>query len=357
MREFGTFLAMSEPITAKILHLFYRYLLPAALLVFIALARRRRTSPDTAHALSETVLQAAISDLNIISSLLPSIPSIPTTPLPQLLRVSAITYVPYVILTYFVPLRVLVGLFGTFVLTYRASWATLLRRNLWRSAWTRWAMYRLWSYLSGTPFPAELPAVSLHAQQADDSHTTARIHFLFTVYENQRWWMGLDWTAALLPNERPSWCSVGFAPVPPPSVFSLPEPSVTFLDDSHGGRIKRTAMWSWEEQEWKVIVHREGDASAAREVRSLPIPREDGTAASRLRKLMDASAPAGSNANASDKSDGSGSKDQPEATKKEELEGEEEVTDADGWVFGDNKWESKSSKGGMGKVIMLFIVL
>jgi hypothetical protein len=26
------------------------------------------------------------------------------------------------------------------------------------------------------------------------------------------------------------------------------------------------------------------------------------------------------------------------------------ATDADGWVYGDNKWEGRTSKGGMGKV-------
>jgi hypothetical protein len=31
------------------------------------------------------------------------------------------------------------------------------------------------------------------------------IYFKFELHENQRWWMGLDWTSALLPQERPSW--------------------------------------------------------------------------------------------------------------------------------------------------------
>ncbi len=29
--------------------------------------------------------------------------------------------------------------------------------------------------------------------------------YQFSIFENQRWWVGLDWTAALLPQERPSW--------------------------------------------------------------------------------------------------------------------------------------------------------
>lgn len=30
-------------------------------------------------------------------------------------------------------------------------------------------------------------------------------YYRFEIYENQRWWMGLDWTHALLPGERPTW--------------------------------------------------------------------------------------------------------------------------------------------------------
>lgn len=31
------------------------------------------------------------------------------------------------------------------------------------------------------------------------------IVYQFSIFENQRWWVGLDWTAALLPQERASW--------------------------------------------------------------------------------------------------------------------------------------------------------
>lgn len=31
------------------------------------------------------------------------------------------------------------------------------------------------------------------------------VRLQFTVFENQRWWVGLDWTHALLPGERASW--------------------------------------------------------------------------------------------------------------------------------------------------------
>lgn len=41
-------------------------------------------------------------------------------------------------------------------------------------------------------------------------------------------------------------------------------------------------------------------------------------------------------------------------TKAAEVD-EEVFTDADGWVYGDNKWEHGSSKGGMGKVRLFLI--
>jgi hypothetical protein len=52
-----------------------------------------------------------------------------------------------------------------------------------------------------------------------------------------------------------------------------------------------------------------------------------------------------------------------EGTEEELVEGGEEeeglmvVTDSDGWVYGDNKWEGGSSKGGLGKVLVHFYII
>lgn len=314
------------------------------------MARDRARRIPAEHPLTEVSLQSAVSDLNAVQSLLPTLPSLPATPLPNLLRASAIIYVPYILLTYLVPLRILLGLSGTLLLTYRATWATYIRRTLWRSAWVRWSTYRIWSYLSGLPFPDTLPPAPIHAESIP-GEPVARLRFLFTIYENQRWWMGLDWTAALLPNERPSWCgpAPGLAPVPPPSAFALPEPSASFISDGRGGRLRRTAVWTWEEPEWKVILRREGDTVSGREVRSVPAQREDGSAAQRLRKLMDAGAASVGTSGVTGSPSTSTVDLKPEKEEKEEVQVEDEVTDADGWVYGDNKWENRSAKGGMGK--------
>jgi len=68
----------------------------------------------------------------------------------------------------------------------------------------RWAVYRSWAELTGLPIPSQIPAptaTAAFAAQSANTTVTAQLRFAFTVYENQRWWMGLDWTAALLPGE------------------------------------------------------------------------------------------------------------------------------------------------------------
>lgn len=271
--------------------------------------RRQQQAPKyVSQTITEASIQAAVRDLSALLVLLPPFPTLPASlspselPSAALFRACAIISIPYLILTCLISVRVLVGLFGTIVLTYRAPFAYLLRAALWRSAFVRWATYRSWAALTGQPMPYPIsapPASAATAARSASMTVTAQLRFAFTVYENQRWWMGLDWTAALLPGERPSWCSASQAPLPPPVAFALPAPTTAFLsvDGVPDVREKRTAAWAWAEPEWRVVVRRAGEAPA------------------------DA----------------------------EDMENGEE-TDSDGWVYGDNKWESHSGKGGLGKV-------
>lgn len=262
--------------------------------------------------MTEVSVQTAMGDLAALLVLLPSPPTLPAflsssaLPSAALFRVCALASIPYLILTYLVPIRVLVGILGTFVLTYRATFAQLLRAALWRSSFVRWAVYRSWAGLTGMPttYPIPIPPVNpAVAAQRAYATVTERVQFTFMVYENQRWWMGLDWTAALLPGERPSWCSASQAPLPPPATFALPAQTTAFLsvDGPPDAREQRTATWEWAEPEWRVVVRRDGDLSLS-------------------------------------------------ADAVEGAENTTEETDADGWVYGDNKWESHSGKGGLGKV-------
>lgn len=83
------------------------------------------------------------------------------------------------------------------------------------------------------------------------------VYFRFELQENQRWWMGLDWTSALLPQERPSWCDIYLNPASPPSSFTLPPESVSFLPEPRKGdprgKTRRTAKWRWIDEDWSVV--------------------------------------------------------------------------------------------------------
>ncbi|KAI0268737.1 integral peroxisomal membrane peroxin-domain-containing protein [Gloeopeniophorella convolvens] len=281
----------------------FRYLLPVVIFSVVAFVRRRPAPTYVSQPISENAVQATLRDFSALVVLLPSTPSLPgslsvsSLPLPALVRASAIVSIPYIILTYIISVRVLIGLLGTVALTYRAPFARLLRAALWRSAFVRWAAYRAWAGLSGIPMPTPIPAppaTSAAAAQAATATVGPQLRFAFTVYENQRWWMALDWTAALLPGERPSWCSASQAPLPPPAAFALPAPTTALLpvDGAPDIREQRTATWAWADSEWRVAVRRDGEG-------------EGGDT--------------------------------------------DEETDADGWVYGDNKWEGHSGKGGIGK--------
>ncbi|KAJ6593728.1 integral peroxisomal membrane peroxin-domain-containing protein [Mycena capillaripes] len=322
-----------------------RYFFPLACLAVLAFSSwsaRTRSPPPIA---SEHTLQAAVADLTTIEGLIPALPALsPSLLAPKLLwRTSLVLYLPYLLITHLVRLRVLVAVAGTVLLAWRAPWAIALRSSLWRSAWFRWAVYHLCATITGEPLPLA-PQSALSVAAAAPTPTKS-LRFLFTIYENQRWWVGLDWTAALLPAERPSWCSKAQNAVAPPNAFVLPDDTTLYLPSTDGkGRVKRRATWSWEEDEWRVMVRKEGATALSRVEKPLPSEKEENPgllmkAAVKMRESSSHPAPA------PPADDAEADKASPHSDEEEE----ELITDEDGWVYGDNKWEKPSAKGGMGK--------
>ncbi|KAF9007983.1 integral peroxisomal membrane peroxin-domain-containing protein [Cyathus striatus] len=316
-----------------------RYFLP--LVLALALFFLSPYSPHQNHLVTESTLLSAVADLSAIHVLLPSRPQLPPIPLPILVRASLILYPPYLFLTSFVSIRVLIALSGSLLLTWRAPWAIVIRTLLWRSASFRWLLYRSAAFVTGRPLPP--PTVSFQPT-ATSATPVNSLRFLFTIYENQRWWMGLDWTAALLPNERPSWSTASYYPVSPPNAFSLPDNTTLYLPDGSGRRIKRTAVWRWEEPEWRVLVRKEG-STLSRLERPLPTIKDENPNASRLLKAAGRLREASS----SEKPPLPHPEHPTISEEPESLTDDDPATDIDGWVYGDNKWEAQSSRGGMGK--------
>lgn len=89
--------------------------------------------------------------------------------------------------------------------------------------------------------------------------------------------MGLDWTSALLPQERAAWCDVYLNPTSPPQGFALPRETVVYLPEPRkgdpGGRMKRTARWRWVDEDWIVVRKVVANGRIASAIASTPADR------------------------------------------------------------------------------------
>ncbi|KAF5389473.1 hypothetical protein D9757_004294 [Collybiopsis confluens] len=316
-----------------------RYYLPVAVVLALFASSVGARSSPAPPLVTEGSLQTTIADLTIIQSLLPA-HYLSRPPLATLIRVSLFLYVPYILLTSYVPLRIIIALFGTLLLTWHSPWVAVLRNSLSKSAWIRWSAYYIWAKSSGQPLPSRQISYQTSAT-TNAVEPGASLRFLFTLYENQRWWMGLDFSPALLPSERPSWCSASLQPISPPNVFVLPEPKSVYIRDNNGRRVKRTATWKWEESEWKVLVRKE-DGATTRVEKPVPSIKEENPSLlmKAAGKMKEANSQNFSNMEADHK---------PSQKDDDTTEDENVATDADGWIYCDNKWEGRSNKGGMGK--------
>ncbi|KAJ9649519.1 hypothetical protein H2201_006176 [Coniosporium apollinis] len=172
------------------------------------------------------------------------------------IRILLITPV-WVLLTlpplYIITTRRVILTLGTLALSWHSRPARVSRTILWRSRFVR----RITSNITGldlgaqdptgSPDPPPLPPRPRDANAIAASLTTKRtpespgIRFTFTLYENQRRWLGIGWTSSMLAYERASWTDEHLNPAPSKDQFQLP--------DVEGGH----ARWRWVEgSEWRV---------------------------------------------------------------------------------------------------------
>lgn len=140
---------------------------------------------------------------------------------------------------------------GTLFLTWHCRPARISRTILWRSLTVR----KIVSVITGltfvdTPAPGapDLPPrdskSQLHAASSVASSSRSAgdsVRFTFTVYENQRRWLGLGWTSSMFAYERAPWTDEHLNPAPRKEEFQLPA-----VD---GG----DAVWRWVlDSEWRT---------------------------------------------------------------------------------------------------------
>ncbi|KZO93398.1 hypothetical protein CALVIDRAFT_566630 [Calocera viscosa TUFC12733] len=365
---------------------------------------------------------ASLSKTLSTLSLLPTPPSLPSlTSLnaladrngklewPKALRAVGILYPLWLLVMWLTPLPIVLATAGTVLLTWNAPFCIAARHLLASSGLVAYLCARAWALLTGSPAPtlvdARLRVVGEERQGRRESFKSLKVafgvtakedekkpeektraeeaehlgeevsvppmRFRFDIWENQRWWMGLDWTSALLPSDPAPYTIVlpctapspgASSAAPSPSTLPLPSPSQTVLPHPSNPSLQvvRKALWTWEDAEWRVLVHRDG-CEPERVVMQLPELEggENGAkgAKGRVEEVMKRARGRTGTAEGGEREgvpEGEGGEEEEQAgagagAERHEADGEETVTDENGWVFFDNKWQGRGSKGGMGK--------
>ncbi|KAG2162103.1 hypothetical protein JADG_001842 [Aureobasidium aubasidani] len=150
------------------------------------------------------------------------------------------------------PLRIIttkriILVFGTILMSWHSRPARISRTILWRSKTVREICTIITGLDFGVPSSSAPPlpprpgtkgAINVNAKPNDSGES---IRFTFTLYENQRRWLGIGWTASMLAYERNSWTDEHLNPTFDTQHFTLPE--------VEGGMAK----WRWvDDSEWHV---------------------------------------------------------------------------------------------------------
>ncbi|KAK4057516.1 hypothetical protein OIO90_001585 [Microbotryomycetes sp. JL221] len=316
-------------------------------------------------------------------------------------------YPLYLILTFIVPLRLITLAIGSLFILWNAPFFRTLRVLLWRSAAMRWFCRLLIGVASGgkgvgkelarTRSGVGIPGLfgskkkdkrnqiqekpvkvvgggtTKEDQDADEGED---VQVQFVVFENQRWWVGLDWTHALLPGERASWTDPALNPANPPTSFVLPPPSVTYTASptrsDPNSRLKRTTEWKWLDPEWKVQRSSVATSAAAAvaggglvkstsmgAISSSPGANTTPAAANAGRRssMIASTSPTATTTSTSTDADAHplpGHEGTLLQGMTRDAVGDENLfvhwlVDDEGWQYGDNHFEKMGPKGGLGK--------
>ncbi|ORX62234.1 hypothetical protein DM01DRAFT_1331686 [Hesseltinella vesiculosa] len=181
------------------------------------------------------------------------------------------------------------ALLGSLIILADSPWGKVIFRVLKRNSLVQYTLASLWSYgvavISSYQFfllPSQkakesskwkswLRFVRLRAKQESSSALQAiraahpqlvvrsEMTFQFEIYENQRWWLGANWTTNMLSTERAAWTDHHLAPVISKDQFNLPESSESTTITKDGKQQKMVKAWTWADNDWWVDMTGELD--------------------------------------------------------------------------------------------------
>ncbi|KAK9359481.1 integral peroxisomal membrane peroxin-domain-containing protein [Lipomyces starkeyi] len=167
--------------------------------------------------------------------------SLTTRDLSRLLFTTLFLSPLYIMLTFYILTpRIILLLVGVFVLTYHSLPARVTRTILWRSRSARLITF----YLTGLDFSRRKRSRSIALARPSNALVQNQhadgVRFTYVVYENQRKWLGIGWTANLLAYERTAWTDEFLNECPSPDEFTLPDAEGTGM------------RWKWVDNQWRV---------------------------------------------------------------------------------------------------------
>ncbi|RHZ80290.1 hypothetical protein Glove_137g52 [Diversispora epigaea] len=173
----------------------------------------------------------------------------------------------WIILNYFISLTWIFTIVGTFCLVWNSPWFIMSRFTLMQSPLLRGLYSLLLNFLLGGGIKKQGGVISLFRKAKEEqkrfaekkrdlqdyNKTTTDLIFKFVLYENQRWWLGLDWTPNLFPNERPTWSDEYQEPINHKDSFPLPQQKITYSSSEDSKTlIKKTTEWQWTDLKWRI---------------------------------------------------------------------------------------------------------
>lgn len=168
----------------------------------------------------------------------------------------------YMITAFFIVTpRLIILISGLVVLTYHSVYARVTRAVLWRSRTVRLLTFYLTGLdFSGARFQSQsdgkLPKSVLGVQSIDGKP----VRFTYVLYENQRRWLGIGWTANLLAYERAPWTDEFLNESTTPELFQLPE------DENLG------VEWRWVDKIWRLDLTNDGGLVVSGKSKTTPDP-------------------------------------------------------------------------------------
>ncbi|CDK29449.1 unnamed protein product [Kuraishia capsulata CBS 1993] len=178
----------------------------------------------------------------------------------------------YIIISYFLlPPRTMIIALGLFVLTYHSASSRVTRKILWKSKFVR----SLCFYATGLDLDFQHQNKHSLFQLATNkankltkltgNSSDGPVRFTFVLYENQRRWLGIGWTANLLSYERTPWTDEFLNEAQSTEDFELPK-----VNDETG------MYWRWIDKTWRLDLTNDGALTlSSSKPKSTPDPKTD----------------------------------------------------------------------------------